>query len=420
MRLWIEATASRTVLALALGLCACADGAGGTQPEPPPPVFIPVQDLLPQAVAAPDSGQDTSAPAWPPPAAGTARDAGTMTGSTMASDTSAPLKGGGVSAPDAGCPLLPGARSLEEAKGDPKELPAACVPAWTQAQLIAGFAAIRDTRWLEWDQLPGFARRLPWLSAANGCEERALAAKYFLAEAGYPSPWFARAKKREGVLGFSARTDNEPGGVVKWSAHVAPVVRVEGKLLVLDPALDAARPLPLLDWLELFSTPQNRDVALCRDRERDAGCMDLVPRELRNPGDLQLRLSEEWFVQELLGRDPYRVLDTCPPWTSCAEPEPKADPRRAPVVYRFATDQYSAALFYPLYIVGDNFIPALTRVRIVGVGLDEYAEIESLNMRSILLSSSYLDTRGFTPGRYWVYVENGEFVSEGLALDLPL
>jgi hypothetical protein len=384
-------------LALALSLAACASGASTAPAE---------EQLVPQPPLRVSAQERVDAP--PPAAPYEAGDA----------ETSPPPS---APPPSSGCTLPAGALSFQQAKRPEQQLPALCVPAWTREQLAQGFAAVRDTRWLEWSERPGSLRRIPWLSANNGCEERALTAKYLLQEEGYPEPWYARAKNIDPKSLFTMQTENEPGGVVRWGGHVAPVVRVEGELIVLDPAIEPSRPLRLAEWLGRFSTPAQRDVALCRDHEEMDGCMDAEPRVLDGPDEgIDIRLGEEWRVQELLGRDPYRVLGECPPWASCPDREPPADPERPPTVTRLASDQFTDFLTIPLFILGDNFIPGVTSVRIVGDSRDEYAEIGSINLRSIRLDDEYLSSRGFEAGTYQLFVANGELSAPPLTLTLPL
>jgi hypothetical protein len=200
---------SLSTLALAFSLAACASGASPAPaeksfvPRPPLRVPAPVQADTPSAAAPYDGGD---AMVTPPESVAAASHA---TGASQPSSASA-----GAS-PTSGCTLPAGALSFQQAKRPEHQLPALCVPAWTREQLAQGFLALRDRRWLEWSERPGFARRISWLSANTGCEERALTAKYFLQAEGYPEPWYARAKNTDPKSLFSLPTDNEPGGVVR-------------------------------------------------------------------------------------------------------------------------------------------------------------------------------------------------------------
>lgn len=303
------------------------------------------------------------------------------------------------------CVLHDGPRSFADSAGEELR-DAACVPRWTAQQLRQGFAAIRDERWLFAEARPDFARRIPWLSALTGCEQRAVTANYQLTRAGLPTPWFMRAWAKRGKT-FLVQTANEPDGDVNWSGHVAPVVRVDGELFVLDPALDPRAPLPVQAWLRLFSTVEIRDVALCRDHENGTECLDAAPAPQRDPRQLIADVLDfEWNAQELLGHDPTRSLGACPPWTTCSTPEPAPDPKRPPVITRFATDQFTSDITGVLYIVGDNFIPGVTQVRIRADGVDSFPVIAQINARRIHIDQY------FEAGTYEVTLSNGALTSE--------
>ncbi|MGK3966368.1 protein-glutamine glutaminase family protein [Sorangium sp. So ce118] len=312
------------------------------------------------------------------------------------------------------CPLLDGPHSYNELKGPLENLPVDCVPSWTEAQLSAGFAAIRDTRHPELTvpAQPGFPRRIPWLDPENGCEERAPAATYFLHQWSYPTPWFAR------VTGdLTLQTENEPDGEVSWSHHVAPVVRVGGQLMILDPAIEPDGPLPIAQWLSRF-VAGDVDMAVCRDHAKDNGCFDAVPAVPSLPSmasdyeGIRLRLVSEWRVQELLGRDPYRSLGDCPPWVTTCPPEPAPNPNQPPIIQRFASDRTDMPVWYPIYVIGDNFVPGLTTVRITGSGIDALAPISQINKRRILIEESY------PSGVYQVTASNGAHTSQTMSLTI--
>ncbi|MET0388697.1 MAG: protein-glutamine glutaminase family protein [Polyangiales bacterium] len=297
-------------------------------------------------------------------------------------------------------------------KGPVENISPACVPTWTAAQLTTAFAAIRDTRWLSLMRQPGISRRIPWLSVLNGCEERALAARYFLLEQGYPLPYFARAAAKPRKQ-LSMVTDNEPSGRVSWSAHVAPVVQVDGQLVVLDPAINPYTPLLLRDWLGAFVSAADADVGICRDHEAGSGCFEAqaLPPEHPLRGEpwlgIALRLEEEWRVQELLGRDPLRALGECPPWVQCATPEPVADPSRAPRIRRFLSEQgYDDYVGGPVFVIGDNFVPGVTTLHVSGEAFDAELPIINGNLRRLYAEPDY------PAGTYYVTAANGAWVSE--------
>jgi len=125
---------------------------------------------------------------------------------------------------------------------------------------------------------------------------------------------------------------------------------------------------------------------------------------------MYMRLIAEWRVQELLGRDPARVLGDCPPWLPCATPEPTPDPSRAPQIRRFASDEFTDEVFAPIYVIGDNFVPGLTTVHVTGNGVDEAAPIGAINRLRVVLSTAY------PMGTYRVTAANGDKVSNEATL----
>lgn len=314
------------------------------------------------------------------------------------------------------CQLPDGPRTVHQMKGPPGDLQGDCVPTWTQEELNAGFTRIRDERMITVPENPGFERRIPWLAADNGCEERAQAASYYLTNWDYTTPYYARVLVKPNKR-LILKTDNEPGGSVRWTHHVAPVVRVDGRLMILDPAVEPEKPLPIEEWLPRFSVAGEVDVALCRDHAVGDGCFATAPVAPSPPqiGDkaagLHLRLTAEWGVQEILGRDPHRVLGDCPPWVEC-EAEPTPDENRPPTIRHFRTDRLESEVFFPIYVIGDNFVEGVTTVRVTGNGVDEIALIDSSTMRSILLASWY------DPGEYQVTAANGAHVSQPVVMKI--
>ena len=331
-----------------------------------------------------------------------------------------PLAASNGRAVAAECALPSGARSFDQQKTDPSLVDGSCVPEYTSADLEAAFLAIRDRRPLATGDQPGFARRIPWLFVQSGCEERAMAAAYFLTQWGYQTPYFARVvpKPRAPQLGLA--TDNDPTGAVRWSSHVAPVVRIADQLMILDPALDHDRPLRLADWLARFSQPGQIAMALCRDAQKGDACFTAAPTPPEAQPAIAMpyttlydRLDVEWRLQKVLGRDPDRLLGDCPPWRACATPEPAADPDRAPHIRELLPDEFSSVI-YPetplLYISGDNFVPGVTSVHIVGPGGDELAPIADIKRLRILINE------GHPAGTYQVTAANGAHVGNTATL----
>lgn len=325
-----------------------------------------------------------------------------------------------------GCTLPRGKRGFDELKGPADALDQACVPEIDHARLNEAFMRLRDTR-LGPDEAPddpatlvdehGLARRLPWLLADNGCEERAPAAAYLMNAWGYPTPYYARAKAKHGKS-LHIDTRNVPGLVV-WSSHVAPVLRSEGTLYVLDPAVEAQHPLTVSEWLTRITyrgAVTDLEAAVCRDEPAGDGCFTEVPRGTYFPqGELlEDRLPSEWRLQQVLGRIPEDALGDCPPWRACGNElpaRPSAD--RPPVLKEVINLDYGTKLVAtPLAFVGDNFVEGFTRVELAADDFEGPVVVDSFAPRLLTVDGP------LPPGHYWATVFNGDLASDVLEFDL--
>lgn len=52
---------------------------------------------------------------------------------------------------------------------------------------------------------------------------------------------------------------------MRGEGRLAPVVRVDGQLMILDPAVEPEGPLPIVEWLSRFVASEV-DMAVCHDR----------------------------------------------------------------------------------------------------------------------------------------------------------
>jgi hypothetical protein len=120
------------------------------------------------------------------------------------------------------------------------------------------FTRVRDSRHIKWQRNPNFTRRISWLYPTDGCISRAAMTNRWFKKRGYaiPSKVFAFGKLR-------MNTRNHPRGYVTWWFHVAPIVQINGVKYVLDPSVDAGKPLLLRDWLDRMGTPSKIKVAIC-------------------------------------------------------------------------------------------------------------------------------------------------------------
>jgi hypothetical protein len=69
-------------------------------------------------------------------------------------------------------------------------------------------------------------------------------------------------------------------------------------------------------------------------------------------------------------------------------------------------------VWFPIYVIGDNFVPGLTTVRIAGNGVDELAPLSKIEKRVILIEELY------PPGVYQVTVSNGAHASPPVSLTI--
>ena len=211
-----------------------------------------------------------------------------------------------------------------DARTTPANVNFANVPTWSDADIMARFAAARDTRNLvdTSDPVqPNFSRRISWLFPDYGCGDRAeqVAIQAQLAGKARPYKLFAWGNLR-------VFTNEVAEGVTYWGYHVAPVVKnTAGEPIVLDPALSPCRPLPWKEWLAMMvddmsqydDLPNWSGVTLA-----DSWAYDDFSNVAGNPDD-SVRSTpelEHWLLwqererQIALGRDPYSVLGTSPPW----------------------------------------------------------------------------------------------------------
>lgn len=221
--------------------------------------------------------------------------------------------------------LAAGSPAVMDARTRPANVSFANVPTWSDADIMARFAAARDSRhlvdWSDADQ-PNFQRRTSWLFPYFGCGDRAEQVAILSAQAGKARPYklFAWGNLR-------IYTNNVAEGVVYWNYHVAPVVKNSaGEPIVLDPALNPCRPLPWKEWLALMvdDISEYDDVANWAGVTlADSWAYDDFSFVAGDPADsvrstpeLQNNLLfQERQLQIDLGRNVYGVLGTSPPWS---------------------------------------------------------------------------------------------------------
>lgn len=176
------------------------------------------------------------------------------------------------------------------------------IPEMSAADLHEAFVLLRDEKKL----LDGHYRwrRLPWYFPDSGCFARA-------------ESMVNRIESRYGISPFKlfafgnlvAKTAYEPSGLVKWWYHVAPVVRVNSLVYVLDPSIEHARPLTLEEWkAALHYEPE---FALCNPHSYDpnSNCKHSSDDQAERARiDLGKFLTLEWDRLLELGKNPAAFL----------------------------------------------------------------------------------------------------------------
>jgi hypothetical protein len=183
------------------------------------------------------------------------------------------------------------------------------VPRWDAATLAKNFLYVRDTRFLKQAERPGFMRRPSYLYPDDGCFVRAELMSYEAGASGRPAKVYSF-----GAL--SLQTSNHPSGQVSWWYHVAPLVLVDGRPVVLDPSIEPANPLSLREWLSRQGDVDQIQVSVCSSYSYTPGdlCDQTADGHLHALVDQGAYLSSEWARQQDLGRDPNQTLGDHPPW----------------------------------------------------------------------------------------------------------
>lgn len=195
---------------------------------------------------------------------------------------------------------------------DPGRLPE--VAKWPSKQMMQEqFERIRDRRWIVGRQNQDFLRRITWMYPDDGCYARASLMNKLLMEQGH------QPGNKIFVFGnLGVESPNAIHGFVTWWYHVAPIVEVEGKKYVLDPAIEPKRPLTADEWLSRMSeSTGDLLVAVCGSGTYHPGdsCNRVSDGVEEDAYYEQLPfLGHEWFRLVDLNRDPERELGEHPPW----------------------------------------------------------------------------------------------------------
>jgi hypothetical protein len=203
------------------------------------------------------------------------------------------------------------------AQGAARNFPTANLPlaaSWDSMDTLQRrFEDIRDTRSLDWNDKPNFPRRIPWMYPDDGCYARAGFAVRHANRENYPTP-----NKVFAFGSLSVKSSNAYSGRVGWWYHVAPVVSVDGTNYVLDPSIEATRPLTVKEWLERMGDSSKMRVSICKSGTYTPGsdCSRTVTRS----GPSIASSTKEWFLDKeysrlkALGRNADSELGNNPPW----------------------------------------------------------------------------------------------------------
>lgn len=185
--------------------------------------------------------------------------------------------------------------------------------AWRSVEdLQERFEAIRDERFIK---LPGeedFPRRISWLYPKDGCFARAALFNRAAFRKFIPIP-----NKVFAFGNLKVKTPYAVRGVVGWWYHVAPIVRVGDTKYVLDPSIEATRPLTLKEWLERMGDPKRIKVSICGTGTYSPGddCDKKTDGlELRAERTERHYLSLEERELKRLGKETISTLGDGPPW----------------------------------------------------------------------------------------------------------
>ena len=144
---------------------------------------------------------------------------------------------------------------------DYSELNLKLIPEVSKSAYQKGMKIIQKIR----DQriFPGqdqFPRRLSWLYPQDGCFMRAEYMKNDLLKAGFEVKKIFVFGELNTVSPFSAN------GSVRWWYHVAPVFRVGSQAFVIDPSINAFKPLSVKAWvLSQSKSVKNVRLAVCHE-----------------------------------------------------------------------------------------------------------------------------------------------------------
>lgn len=205
-------------------------------------------------------------------------------------------------------------KNAQEAAVKINKLDTSVVSEWGKTiDFMAVFFRLRDERFMETEDNPGFFRRISWQYPDDGCFARAGMMIERLRQ------WNVPDTSKVFIFGdLTVKTDNSSTGEVSWWYHVAPAVRVNDQVYILDAAIEPHKPLALVDWVKTMTPdPMQVKLAFCKANAYgpDDSCSNPTDKDPEDAPADQLRyLDREWRRAKELARDPLEVLGDNPPW----------------------------------------------------------------------------------------------------------
>lgn len=189
-------------------------------------------------------------------------------------------------------------------------------------EIEEAFFKIRDDRFLDDPDKAFFKRRISWLYPDDGCYIRAENVNTRLLRWGYPmgAKVFIFGNLNVETSYGKPFIENNSCTIsdVSWWYHVAVIVSDGTDNYVMDPSLDAFRPLKLQDWiLKMVPKTEDAELSICSSFTYSpySGCDTLISETLLFQISLQKTfLSYERDRMEELNRYPDIELGAFPPW----------------------------------------------------------------------------------------------------------
>lgn len=105
------------------------------------------------------------------------------------------------------------------------------------------------------------------------------------------------------IASVDVLTENNPDCEVHWFHHVAPVIKVAWKLVVIDPAL-FGKPVPIKDWLSVQRGASPNVVFTSREAYNPVAHDELYASEEQDQTDAELRANRDFLAAQILSRGP--------------------------------------------------------------------------------------------------------------------